>query len=35
LLGVQVLDHLIIGHEGYFSFLDAGLLAHEPAASFA
>jgi DNA repair protein RadC len=27
LLGVQVLDHLIIGHEGYFSFLDAGLLA--------
>jgi DNA repair protein RadC len=27
LLGVQVLDHVIIGHEGYFSFLDAGLLA--------
>ncbi len=26
LLGVRVLDHLIIGHEGYFSFLDAGLL---------
>lgn len=30
LLGVQVLDHLIIGHEGYFSFLDAGLLARAP-----
>jgi DNA repair protein RadC len=26
LLGVQVLDHVIIGREGYFSFLDAGLL---------
>jgi DNA repair protein RadC len=26
LLGVRVLDHLIIGEEGYFSFLDAGLL---------
>ncbi len=24
LLGVRVLDHVIIGHEGYFSFLDAG-----------
>jgi DNA repair protein RadC len=34
LLGIQVLDHLIIGHEGYFSFLDAGLLARETAASF-
>lgn len=27
LLGVEVLDHVIIGAEGYFSFLDAGLLA--------
>lgn len=27
LLGVQVLDHVIIGREGYFSFLDAGMLA--------
>ena len=29
LLGVRVLDHLIIGREGYFSFLDAGLLPPE------
>ena len=27
LLGVPVLDHVIVGHEGYFSFLDEGLLA--------
>jgi DNA repair protein RadC len=26
LLGVNVVDHVIIGREGYFSFLDAGLL---------
>jgi DNA repair protein RadC len=26
LLGVRVLDHIIVGREGYFSFLDAGLL---------
>jgi DNA repair protein RadC len=26
LVGVAVLDHLIVGREGYFSFLDAGLL---------
>lgn len=26
LLGVRVLDHVVIGREGYFSFLDAGLL---------
>jgi len=26
LLGVQVLDHLILGESGYFSFLDNGLL---------
>jgi DNA repair protein RadC len=26
LLGVRVLDHVIIGREGYFSFVDAGLL---------
>jgi DNA repair protein RadC len=35
LIGVQVLDHLILGHEGYFSFLDAGLLSRTPAPSFA
>jgi hypothetical protein len=29
------LDHLIIGHEGYFSFLDAGLLPVDTPASFA
>jgi DNA repair protein RadC len=34
LLGVEVLDHVIIGAEGYLSFLDAGLLASgEPSAS--
>lgn len=27
LLGIKLLDHVIIGREGYFSFLDAGLLA--------
>jgi DNA repair protein RadC len=27
LLGVQVLDHVILGRDGYFSFLDAGLMA--------
>jgi DNA repair protein RadC len=26
LLGVQVLDHVILGHRGHFSFLDAGLM---------
>lgn len=26
LLGIRVLDHVIVGREGYFSFLDAGLL---------
>lgn len=30
LLGVQVVDHVIIGREGYFSFLDAGLLGSSP-----
>jgi DNA repair protein RadC len=33
LLGVHVLDHVIIAGEGYFSFLDAGLLPHHGAAS--
>lgn len=32
LLGVRVLDHVIVGREGYFSFLDAGLLSGEPSA---
>lgn len=27
LLGVRVVDHVIVGREGYFSFLDSGLLA--------
>lgn len=26
LIGVRVLDHVVIGREGYFSFLDAGLM---------
>ncbi len=26
ILGIRVLDHLIIGHEDYFSFADAGLI---------
>ncbi len=26
LLGIRVLDHVILGDEGYFSFLDSGLL---------
>lgn len=26
LLSLRLLDHLIVSHEGYFSFLDAGLL---------
>lgn len=26
LLGVRVLDHVVVGREGYFSFVDAGLL---------
>lgn len=27
LLGIQVLDHLIIGEQGYFSFADHGILS--------
>ncbi|MCB9594959.1 MAG: DNA repair protein RadC [Sandaracinaceae bacterium] len=27
LIGIRLLDHVVIGREGYFSFLDAGLLA--------
>ncbi len=26
ILGIRVLDHIVIGHEDYFSFADAGLL---------
>jgi DNA repair protein RadC len=33
LLGIQVLDHVIIGHEGYFSFADEGLLNATPEAA--
>lgn len=29
LLGIEVLDHVIIGREGFFSFLDAGELEEE------
>lgn len=29
LLGVKVLDHLVLGDTGYFSFLDAGMLSAE------
>lgn len=32
MLGVQVLDHVILGHDKHFSFLDAGLLVPEPGA---
>ncbi|MEM9193491.1 MAG: DNA repair protein RadC [Myxococcota bacterium] len=31
LLGLEVLDHLILGDRGYFSFLDAGLLQRSAA----
>lgn len=27
LMGIRLLDHVVIGREGYFSFLDAGLIA--------
>jgi DNA repair protein RadC len=30
LVGVRVLDHLVLGESGYFSFLDAGMLALPP-----
>jgi DNA repair protein RadC len=30
MLGVQVLDHVILGRDKHFSFLDAGLLGPEP-----
>jgi DNA repair protein RadC len=26
LLGIKVLDHVVLGHDGHFSFLDAGLI---------
>lgn len=26
LIGIRIMDHIIIGEDGYFSFLDAGLL---------
>lgn len=29
LLGIKVLDHVVLGDSGYFSFLDAGMLAGE------
>jgi len=30
LLGIRLVDHVVIGREGYFSFLDAGLIASTP-----
>ena len=30
LLGIRVLDHVVVGREGYVSFLDAGLLPRAP-----
>jgi len=30
LLGIRLVDHVVIGREGYFSFLDAGLIAAPP-----
>lgn len=32
LLDLPLIDHVIVGREGSFSFLDAGLLRHEPEA---
>lgn len=29
ILGIRVLDHIVLGHEDYYSFADAGLLAGE------
>lgn len=31
LLGIRVLDHVILGHDAHFSFLDAGLLGERAA----
>jgi DNA repair protein RadC len=30
ILGIRVLDHIILGHEDYFSFADAGQLGESP-----
>ncbi len=30
ILGIRVLDHVVLGHEDYFSFADAGLLLDGP-----
>ena len=29
ILGIRVLDHIVLGHDDYFSFADAGLLNEE------
>jgi len=29
ILGIQVLDHVIVTRKGYYSFQEAGLLAHQ------
>jgi DNA repair protein RadC len=29
ILGIQVLDHVIVARKGYYSFQEAGLLAHQ------
>lgn len=32
ILGIRVLDHIVLGHDDYYSFADSGLLAPPPAA---
>jgi DNA repair protein RadC len=34
ILGIRVLDHVILGHDDYYSFADSGLLAPPHAAPF-
>jgi DNA repair protein RadC len=34
ILGIRVLDHIVFGHDDYYSFADAGLLKQEPAPEF-
>jgi DNA repair protein RadC len=33
ILGIRVLDHVVLGHEDYFSFADAGLLQEDEGSS--
>lgn len=34
LIGIQVLDHVIVGHDNYYSFLDNGALESDPPEAF-